>query len=148
MKTLTFLTVLLLSFHAKAAQTLLHSMSTTPKENMTCNVSVLVDFDSAEMTVVRLEAPGQKYDINNFQKRPKFYDNYSRRYALSQLFPRIDTHQIKTLDTKFTFTNGQTMEVVATLFEGRKFKAKRDIADFLRPAEKSCLLKVSTTTKK
>ncbi len=142
MKTLLGFTIFILSVHASAAQTLLYSLNTSPKENLNCSVSVLVDFDSAQMTVIRLEAPGSKYDINNFHKRPKYYDNYSRRYDLKKLFPNIDTHQIQTLNAKLTFTKGQTLELVATLFEGQKYRAKRDIADFLRPAEKSCLLKL------
>lgn len=142
MKTMIFILTLVFSFSAHAGQTLLHSLVTSPKADLQCTVSIVVDYDAAEIFVVRLEAPGQKYDINNFQKRPKFYSHYSRRYPLNQLFPRMDLHQIKTLNAKISFEKGQTLELVSTLFEGQKFRAQRDISDFFRPAEKSCLLKL------
>lgn len=142
MKTFTFLTTLIFCISANAGYTLLHSMTTSPKQDLKCNVSVLVDYETAEISIIRLESPGEKFDINNFQKRPKFYENYSRRYPLKDLFRGFDLASIKGVNAKFSFDKGQTLEIIATSFGGQKARAKRNIADFLRPADKSCLLKI------
>lgn len=135
---------------AAAELTLLSSFQTSPKPQLKCQVSVLVDFETAQLSVVRLAGRGQPHDINAFHKKPDFYANYGLRFDLRKVFPGANLQALKTISARFDLAaeDGRRLILSATSHAGERLEARKDISALLAPAQSTCLQKVRADHKK
>ncbi len=134
--------MIMISATAQAsAYTLLQSLPITPKENLNCNLSILLNIEKAEITVIRLDARGNKFDVNAFHRSPNAFKTFGRKYDLRSLFPKLNLNDLKNVQAQFDFKKGQVMNVKAFSHSGQSISAQADISDFMQPAEKHCLLR-------
>ena len=145
----TILTILLIlaplaSFaggKCEGTYSLLATMPVSPGDKVDCSVSILINYQKAEIKAVRLDKPGGKWDLRNFLYQPEVFRGYGRTFTLQELFPGVNIHAADTVEGRFLMDKtGRYLRVLLAGPDGHKLSARRPMDDLLAPGTK-CLQK-------
>jgi len=120
---------------------LLATMPVSPGPKVDCSVSILINYQTAEIKAVRLDNPGGKWDLRNFMYQPDVFRSYGRTFKLQELFPGVNIHAADTVEGRFAMDKtGRYLRVLLAGPDGHKLSARRPMDDFLTAGTK-CLQK-------